>query len=268
MAWFLSGFVGEKSACRNLKLVVLLAGVLLVYMPLLAPLWRPLEITFLDVGQGDAIFISTPSGRNLLIDGGGQPSSLSDAGFDIGERIVLPFLKHRAVRRLDLVVATHFHNDHTQGLGAVLREMPVGLLGDNGLFGYRVCQPAVQGALGGAGEKKDITRITLRRGQRVDLSRGMELVVIHPGAEVDEGMLNGNQMTVDQNNNSVVLKLLTPHYSALFTGDIDREAQMELIQRHISLGSFRQAPRAMTEMMAAGSRRGAFRRDSAFLQIF
>ncbi|NLY52800.1 MAG: DNA internalization-related competence protein ComEC/Rec2 [Firmicutes bacterium] len=227
-----------KNQRRNLKLVVLLAGVLLVYMPLLAPLWRPLEITFLDVGQGDAIFISTPSGRNLLIDGGGQPSSLSDAGFDIGERIVLPFLKHRGVRRLDLVVATHFHNDHTQGLGAVLREMPVGLLGDNGLLDTGFASRQYRELLEELERKKDITRITLRRGQRVDLSRGMELVVIHPGAEVDEGMLNGNQMTVDQNNNSVVLKLLTPHYSALFTGDIDREAQMELIQRHISLGSF------------------------------
>ncbi|NLY30563.1 MAG: DNA internalization-related competence protein ComEC/Rec2 [Firmicutes bacterium] len=239
------GFSGAswwRNQRRNVLFAVLLAAVWMVYMPILAPLWRPLEITFLDVGQGDAVFISTPSGRNLLIDGGGLPSSLSDAAFDVGERIVLPFLKHRGVRWLDLVVATHFHNDHTQGLGAVLRELPVALLGDNGLLDTGFASRQYRDLLRELEAKKDIPRITLRRGQWFDLSRGMELVVIHPGAEADEGLSDKGVMAAfDQNNNSVVLKLRTPHYSALFTGDIDREAQMELVQRHINLGSLKTA---------------------------
>ena len=223
---------------RRLILAGLLAGLWMFYMPLLAPLWRPLEITFLDVGQGDAVYISTPSGRHLLIDGGGLPSSLPEAGFDVGERIVLPFLKHRGVRRLDLVVATHFHNDHTQGLRAVLRELPVALLADNGLLDSGFASRQYGELLEELGDKKAINRITMRRGQRLHLSRDIELVVLHPPAAVDLGRAGkGPAAHVDQNNSSVVLKLLTPHYSALFTGDIDREAQAELVQHHMLLGS-------------------------------
>lgn len=231
-----------RSQRKRLALAGLLAGVWIVYMPLLAPLWRPLEITFLDVGQGDAIFVSTPTGRNLLIDGGGLPSSSTDGGFDAGERIVLPFLKYRGVRRLDLVIATHFHNDHTQGLKAVLRELSVGLLGDNGLLDAGFASREYGELLKELAKRKDITRIALRRGQRFQLSRGVELLVLHPAVGVERNFHNdGPATTVDQNNNSVVLKLLTPNFSALFTGDIDREAQLELLQHHLQLDFLRES---------------------------
>jgi competence protein ComEC len=88
-----------------------------------------LEITAIDVGQGDSIFAVTPDGHTLLVDAGGpvgspytqkNPADESTA-FDIGEEVVSPYLWSRQVRRLDAVAITHAHSDHMGGMPAVLR---------------------------------------------------------------------------------------------------------------------------------------------------
>jgi competence protein ComEC len=215
----------------------------LVYYPLIAPLWRPLEITFLDVGQGDAIVFSTPSGKNVLIDGGGLPSSLLESSFDVGEDIVLPFLRHRGVRKLDLVVATHFHNDHIQGLGTVLRELPVTLLGDNGRLDTGFASQQYQRFLRDAHLAGGIERVVLRRGHYLPLSGQIELTVLHPIGKprtiADDTSYAGT--ILDQNNESVVLKLRTPSFSILLTGDIEKPAQMELVRQNSLLSSVRES---------------------------
>ncbi len=91
-----------------------------------------LEVTVLDVGQGDSIFVAFPDGRTLLIDGGGLAASYRAsgyrAGFDVGEQVVSPYLWSRGVQRLDAVVLTHAHHDHADGLLAVLENFRVGEL--------------------------------------------------------------------------------------------------------------------------------------------
>jgi competence protein ComEC len=70
-----------------------------------------------DVGQGQAIGVSLPGGAWALVDGGGSPGG----GFDMGERVVVPALRALGCRRLALVVSTHPHPDHVEGLVAALR---------------------------------------------------------------------------------------------------------------------------------------------------
>lgn len=74
-----------------------------------------LQFTVIDVGQGDALLVQTPDGINLLMDGGDEGKGISK---------VIPFLHSVGVERLDLVIASHGHQDHLSGLAEVLEEIP------------------------------------------------------------------------------------------------------------------------------------------------
>jgi competence protein ComEC len=91
-----------------------------------------LEVSVLDVGQGDSIFTAFPDGRTMLIDGGGQPGSEwvggQRSGLDVGEQVVSPSLWSRGIKRLDVVALTHAHHDHLDGLHSVLQNFHVGEL--------------------------------------------------------------------------------------------------------------------------------------------
>jgi competence protein ComEC len=80
-----------------------------------------LEMTSIDVGEGDSSLIVTPEGKTLLIDAGGPTGGPHLSEFDVGENVVSPYLWWRGFRRLDAVALTHAHSDHMGGMGSVLR---------------------------------------------------------------------------------------------------------------------------------------------------
>jgi competence protein ComEC len=82
---------------------------------------KTLRLTFIDVGQGDSILIEFPGSKKMLLDGGGTPEDT----FDIGERIVSPFLWQRGIRKIDYLVLTHAHPDHMNGVKAVARNFKI-----------------------------------------------------------------------------------------------------------------------------------------------
>jgi competence protein ComEC len=71
-----------------------------------------LRITAIDVGQGTSTLVRFPGGKNMLIDGGGFP----DSSFDMGKLVIAPFLYHERISKIDIVVLSHPHPDHLQGL--------------------------------------------------------------------------------------------------------------------------------------------------------
>jgi competence protein ComEC len=84
-----------------------------------------LEVTALDVGQGDSLLVVTPEGKTILVDAGGpvgRGALASTASWDVGEEVVAPYLWSRRLRRLDVVMLTHAHSDHMGGMPAVLRD--------------------------------------------------------------------------------------------------------------------------------------------------
>jgi competence protein ComEC len=83
---------------------------------------RPVAVHFIDVGQGDATLVVTPRGRTVLVDAGGGREY---ADFDVGERVVVPYLRHYGVTRVDYLILTHGHQDHAGGAAAVAASLPV-----------------------------------------------------------------------------------------------------------------------------------------------
>ncbi len=87
-----------------------------------------LELTAIDVGQGDSLLLIGAEGRTMLIDAGGPTGSVLEAAsatslFDVGEEVVAPYLWSRRIRRLDTLVLSHAHSDHMGGMPAILRDL-------------------------------------------------------------------------------------------------------------------------------------------------
>ncbi len=141
-----------------LALPLLAALVLWPEPPVTSP--GTLEITAIDVGQGDSLLAVNPDGRTMLIDAGGPvgrhgPAEIV-AGYDIGEQVVAPYLWSRRLRRLDILVLTHAHTDHMGGMPAILADfrprelwVPANLAGSprSALFAALLAQAARLGIL-------------------------------------------------------------------------------------------------------------------------
>ncbi|HET7149941.1 MAG TPA: DNA internalization-related competence protein ComEC/Rec2 [Candidatus Acidoferrum sp.] len=120
-------------ACGVTSLIWIGFALLIAVFPF-SPKWAAgrLEVSVLDVGQGDSLFIVSPGGKTLLIDGGGAFGGYTGRegtfGADPGEEAVSPYLWSRGFQKLDVVALTHAHQDHLGGLTAVLENFRVGEL--------------------------------------------------------------------------------------------------------------------------------------------
>ena len=174
-----------------------------------------LHVWFLDVGQGDAILIRAPDGRQILVDGGPSPSALLD---ELGE--VLPFWD----RSLDLVVLTHGDADHVSGLVSALERYKVTTVLDGAPSGDResaVWLTAVQEA--------GIPRVTATRGTRL-AAGAMVLTVLNPGAEASRNYGSSNDA-------SVVLRVDYGETSMLLTGDAEEAAEQAMMEAGLPLAA-------------------------------
>lgn len=176
-----------------------------------------LHVYFLDIGQGDAIFVQTENGRQILIDGGPDENILRR----LGE--VMPFYD----RSIDLVVATHPDADHLAGLVSVLKKYKVDQILETGLAcATSICRgwEEVKGA--------ENARVTLASsGQTVEASDQTKLLVLHP-LENENG-----KILTKRNNGGIVLKMFFGSQSVLLTADIEKQVEAKLLAIKTDLDS-------------------------------
>lgn len=206
----------------------LAAGIAITLIIYLLP-GKALRINYLDVGQGDCSVIRTPGNKTIVIDGGGNEAWQSGS-YDIGKKITVPALLHIGVWRVDTVIISHIHDDHIGGVLSIIDSFKVS----------RVILPAVEQC--GAGEyissnysklleKCKIKKISisyLKKGDRIVVNRDITLKVLAP----EEPFISSTDS--DVNNNSLVIKLDYKDFDALFTGDIQQEAEQRIIEENIN----------------------------------
>ena len=172
-----------------------------------------LHVAFLDVGQGDAIFIQTPTGRQVLVDGGEQATLINDR---LGAK--MPFWD----RYLDVVVATHPDRDHVAGLVDVFER-------------YRIDLLLTNGTEKGASEAYDaLLRAAERKGVNVHRAVAGETLVVDDGVRLE--ILHPRKMLEDEDNdNSVSLRLVYGNLTVLLTGDAEATAERQMVDSGRSL---------------------------------
>ncbi|WP_166238420.1 DNA internalization-related competence protein ComEC/Rec2 [Paenibacillus turpanensis] len=197
-----------------------------------SPGWmnRNAQVSFIDIGQGDAALIQTPEGRNILVDGGGTISFLKQGEewrkrkdpFEVGRKTLVPLLKKRGVHVLDAVIVSHADQDHIGGLQAVLEEIPVKAL----LFNGTVAPKDGAKQLFDTALALDVSLVPLAAGDRIDFENEASLEVLHPSPDSARITWLG-----EQNEQSVVFLLRLYESTFLFTGDIGVAEELAIIER-------------------------------------
>lgn len=165
-----------------------------------------LKVFFLDVGQGDAIYIRTPGGRDMLIDGG--PSKI------VIQRLseVMPWYD----KTIDVVLETHPDADHIGGLPHVFARYEVGVFIEPGVKSPN----AIDDELLRLREEKNIPQTIARRGMRVDFGDGSHFDILFP--DTDPAFL-------ETNTASIVGRMVYGSTSVMLTGDSPDEIERHLI---------------------------------------
>ncbi|WP_025117268.1 MBL fold metallo-hydrolase [Lysinibacillus fusiformis] len=168
-----------------------------------------MRVHFIDVGQGDSILIESPNGKTMLIDGGVKGA---------GQQVV-SYLKELGVNKLDQVVATHPDADHIGGLIPVLQTIPIEQFYDSGKVHTSQTFEEMLMAI----DEKNIPYYVPKTGDLIEFDKDVTVKV-----------LNANEHATDNNDASIVLKVVYGNVSFLLTGDAGTTLEKEMMQNDVS----------------------------------
>jgi competence protein ComEC len=194
---------------------------LIVTLQVCIPYLNPsAKVSFINVGQGDSILIELPFRKAVyLIDTGGvipfekEEWEETDEEYDVTKKVVLPYLKGRGIRRLDGLILSHADIDHAGGTVFLLKNFPVDTLYLPKNKNFNELEMEIIES----GKKEGIQMMYLRKGMHWSIGNS-QFLVLHPGLK-----------NTSANNRSVVLWVKLYNSSFLLTGDIEEEAEHEIL---------------------------------------
>lgn len=191
---------------REIVVLLLVVANLLVWVAMLEHREGRLKVSFLDIGQGDAIFIETPSHKKLLLDGGPNKKVLAELGklMSFGEK------------RIDVMIESHPDKDHIGGLPEVVSRYDIGVFLEPGVEAENTIDDELHLRLA----NKNIQALLARRGQIINFGDGVKLIILFPNTDVSKW---------ETNDASVVAKLVYGDESFLLTGDSTFKAENILL---------------------------------------
>ncbi|MFH1979111.1 MAG: MBL fold metallo-hydrolase [Patescibacteria group bacterium] len=195
-----------KNNFKYIFVALLLVGAVLVWYAVFSEDREGLEVYFLDVGQGDAIFIQAENGNQVLLDGGKNKEVLRQLSK------VMPFYD----RSINVVIESHPDSDHISGLVDVLKRYNVGLMMESGVDTSSDVYQEIEKVV----KEKNIQKVLARKGMIINLGGGAYLEILFPDREV-----NG----LETNQASIVAKLVYGETSFLLTGDSPKSMEKYLV---------------------------------------
>ena len=219
---FMTGmtFVTNKSLRLVLGLSIPICAVVL-HIYVATDIDGRLHITMLSVGQGESILIRLPDGSTLLVDGGGY---LHDTGHDFGRQVLAPALGTLHIGRIDKMIATHDHPDHSGGLPFVINNFDVGEF-----WSVASVTPEIVTAL----TMKKVPRRTVAAGDVFTLPGPVIVTVLSP----DKSTLTRDSSESNVNEQSLVFRLRYGTFSMIFCADAGFETEQRIIDGHQELKS-------------------------------
>ncbi len=211
--------IGRREVRKLCIILTLLLAVIWLYRSIIVQSQENiLRLTFLDVGQGDAIFIEYPDGKNMLIDAG--PKTFSA---DAGTRFIIPFLKYKSISRINTLILSHPDADHLGGVPTILRKFRVDQIMDAGL----PCKSALCAEYTHLIDSLSLSRTMLHAGLKINLSEDLRFYILNP---LHRSFSEGKPMSL--NNRSVVMKVVYGETSILLTGDAEQKTEELLVSEY------------------------------------
>ncbi|MFC1888350.1 DNA internalization-related competence protein ComEC/Rec2 [Thermodesulfobacteriota bacterium] len=189
----------------------------ITWMEIKPTLSKKLLVTFVSVGQGDCALVEFPGGRRMLVDGGGGRREV----YDVGKRVVAPFLRNRGIRRVDILALSHPQSDHIDGLVTVAKEFSPSQLWTNGRRSVSESYVELIDTLREAGGEHRV----FSSDAPPEMIGGVLVEFLHP-ANLDS-TVTGDGSTI--NDESLVVRLSYGEVSFLFTGDVLASGEQEIL---------------------------------------
>lgn len=194
------------------KIIICLLIVLILINFIIYIFPQKLRIFFIDVGQGDSTLIITPDKKTVLIDGGGSDS------FDVGEKVLLPYLLDRRILKVDYVLISHFDTDHCGGILTIMEKVKV----KNIIISEQAEHSENYERFKKLMIHKRIRLIEVKKGDKIKIGRYSEFKILFPTSR----LLSENPL----NNNSIVTQFNYNNFKMLFTGDIEKLAEQQILK--------------------------------------